>query len=142
METTLIWTVHTKQAKSQARKEHGGTQGAASLRWTVGHVNIALQARNPNRAKKGARAGAGIGISPKRLGLAVKAPPGRTPAVGARRASAAGSEEPETATDVGRRRDTPRPSPESELLARLFTTNQFLGSIIPIKVGNKTDSMC
>ena len=33
----------------------------------------------------------------------------RTPAGGSRRASAAGSEEPETATDVDRRRYTPRP---------------------------------
>ena len=40
-----------------------------------------------------------------------EARPGRTvtPAVGAGRASAAGSEEPEAATDVGRRRDAPRP---------------------------------
>ena len=45
----------------------------------------------------------------ERGGRAVKAPPGRTPAVGARRASAAGSEEPEAATDVGRLRDAPRP---------------------------------
>ena len=45
----------------------------------------------------------------ERVGRAVEAPPGQTPAVGARRASAAGSEEPETATHVGRRRDTPRP---------------------------------
>ena len=45
----------------------------------------------------------------ERGGRAVKAPPGRTPAVGARRARATGSEEPEAATDVGRRRDVPRP---------------------------------
>ena len=45
----------------------------------------------------------------ERVGRAVEAPPGRTPAVGARRASAAGSEEPEPATHVGRRRDAPRP---------------------------------
>ena len=45
----------------------------------------------------------------ERGGRAVKAPPGRTPAVGARRASAAGSEEPEAATEVGRRRDAQRP---------------------------------
>ena len=41
----------------------------------------------------------------ERVGRAVEAPPRRTPAVEARRASAAGSEEPEAATDVGRRRD-------------------------------------
>ena len=45
----------------------------------------------------------------ERVGCAVEAPSGRAPAVGARRASAAGSEEPESATDVGRRRDAPRP---------------------------------
>ena len=47
----------------------------------------------------------------ERGGRAGKAPPVRTPAVGAlhRGASAAGSEEPEAATDVGRRRDAPRP---------------------------------
>ena len=37
--------------------------------------------------------------------------PGGPPPVGARRASTAGSEEPEAATDVGRRRDAPRPVP-------------------------------
>ena len=46
----------------------------------------------------------------EQVGRAVEAPPGRTTAVGARRASAAArSEEPEAATDVGRRRDAPRP---------------------------------
>ena len=45
----------------------------------------------------------------ERVGRAVEAPPRRTPAVEARRASAAGSEEPEAATDVGRRLDAPRP---------------------------------
>ena len=43
--------------------------------------------------------------------LSPEAPPRRTPAGGSRRASAAGSasEEPETATDVDRQRDAPRP---------------------------------
>ena len=45
----------------------------------------------------------------ERVGCAVEAPPRRTPAGGARRASAAGSEEPEAATDVvDRRWDAPR----------------------------------
>ena len=45
----------------------------------------------------------------ERVGCAVDAPPRRTPAVGARRASATGREEPEAATGVGRRRGAPRP---------------------------------
>ena len=57
-ETTLIWTVHAKQAKSQARKGTRGTQGraAASQRWTAGLGNTASQVRTP---KRGARAGTG-----------------------------------------------------------------------------------
>ena len=50
----------------------------------------------------------------ERVGRAVEAPPRRTPAVGARRASAAGSEETEAATDVDRRRDAPRASEGGE----------------------------
>ena len=46
---------------------------------------------------------------PQGLERAVEAPPRRTPAGRARRASAAASDEPEAATEVGRRRDAPRP---------------------------------
>ena len=48
-------------------------------------------------------------LSTERVGCAVMALPSRTPAIGARRVSAAGSEEPEADTDVSRRRDAPRP---------------------------------
>ena len=61
----------------------------------------ALQAGGLERRPQGLRPA-------ERGGRAVKAPPRRTSAVGARRASATGSEEPEAATDVGRRRDVPR----------------------------------
>ena len=57
IETILIWTVHTKQAKSQG-KERGRTKRAASRRWTAGLGNTASQARTP---KRGARAGTGSG---------------------------------------------------------------------------------
>ena len=51
--------------------EHNGAQGAASRQWTVaaGLENTASQARTPNRAKRGARAGTESGrakVSPMR----------------------------------------------------------------------------
>ena len=104
-------------------KEHGRAQGAASRRRTTGLGNTDLQARTraPSRAKRRARTGNGSGRArashrlrrprgprPAERGGRAVAPPG-TPAVGAQRASPAGSEELEAATNVGRRRDAPRP---------------------------------
>ena len=70
--------------------------------WLREGLARALQAGGPERRPRGP-------LPAKRGGRAVKAPPGRTPAVGARRASATANEEPEAATDVGRQRDVPRP---------------------------------
>ena len=67
VETTLIWTVHAKQAKSQARKRTQGNTGGSgcgkpgdSGLWLG---NTASQARTPNRAKRGACAGTGSGMA-------------------------------------------------------------------------------
>ena len=63
------------------------------LTLTPGAGGPELRPRGPRPTERGGRA---------------DAPPG-TRGVGARRASAAGGEEPEAATEVGRRRDAPRP---------------------------------
>ena len=115
--------VHTKQAKSDSpvrskernTGEHREPQADIEQQgWeTPPHkpgppaglrelLERALEVGGPGRCPLGQRLA-------ERGGRAVKAPPGRTPAVRAWRASAAGSEELEAATDVGRRRDAPRP---------------------------------
>ena len=107
--------MHTTQAKSETRK---GTREP--------QTDVEQQGWETSPHKPGPPAGLGEGLAwalevggpghrsqgprpAERGGRAVKAPPGRTPAVGARRTSAAGSEEPEAATAVGHRRDAPRP---------------------------------
>ena len=97
------------------RKEYGATKGAASRLWTAGLGNTASQARTPNRAKRGVRAGTGSGrarVSPTRT---APGRAGRTCSRGAaradrgQRASAAGSEDREAAREGGRRQDAPGP---------------------------------
>ena len=70
--------------------------------WLREGLARALQAGGPERRPRGPRPA-------ERGGRVVKAPPGRVPAVWAQRESASRREEPEAATDVGRRRDAPRP---------------------------------
>ena len=53
----IIWTVHTKQAKSETKK--GTQENTGSDKPTLN--NRASQARTPNRAKRGARTGNGSG---------------------------------------------------------------------------------
>ena len=89
----------------------------------AGHVTskerITGEHRELQAAKRGALAGTGSGrarqspTTAERAGRAARAEappsPGRTPVVGARRASAAASEDPEAAAEGGPRRDTPVP---------------------------------
>ena len=55
----LIWTVHPKLAKSQARKGNQGNKG--SFKPTVDSRAGKHSARIPDLAKRGARAGTGNG---------------------------------------------------------------------------------
>ena len=87
---------------------YGGQQGLETLPYKPGPptglregLARAQEAGGPEFHPQGS-------LPAERVGRAVEAPPGRTPAVGARRARAAGREEPEAATDVGRQRDAPR----------------------------------
>ena len=65
VETTLIGTVRTKQASSQARK---GTRGNTGSYWwcTAGLGNTTSQAATPNGANRGALAGTGSGRAESR----------------------------------------------------------------------------
>ena len=68
-------------------KEHWGTQGAASRRWTAGLGNTASQARTPNRAKRGALAGIGGGRARASPTVANPGRAGRTCSRGSSRAN-------------------------------------------------------
>ena len=96
VETTLIWTVHTK---SQAKKGTRGNTGSCQPMVDSRAWKHSLTSHGPNRAKRGARACKGskrarvspTKTAPGRAGrTCCRAPPGRTPAVGARRSRCRG----------------------------------------------------